>query len=310
MKNEPLLTIGVPTYNRPQKVRELLDHLSAGLEAGRFKLLLIDDGDNPQTCEAAAKFLAHPGFAYLKNETNMGYARSFCRLLEQCPTKYLMVTSDDDLVELGNLDRIEAILRDARPDFACPTYMLEGQIYRGVTADRPILPAEYILCSGHAPGLIYHAEAFRPLLPVLLGRLDQKKSDVYCYPQVLCAIAALLQRRPALYIGLASAFDNECLPSDLTDSGGGHYWDYDSRLQQFAAFDEFIANFPTQHESTRTEMLRAHRANFIHRLIYAWSQYDPPAEARFERLMIRNQISKMMPQKLKELVKSTLGRSA
>ncbi|QGM44927.1 glycosyltransferase family 2 protein [Methylocystis heyeri] len=310
MRNEPLLTIGIPSYNRPKKLEELLDQLSAGLEAERFNVLLVDDGDNPQTLAVAAKFMERPGFSYLKNETNIGYARSFCRLIQQCPSEYLLATGDDDLVETANLERIEAVLQEKRPDFACPIYLLGGQIYRGVSVDRTILPAEYILCSGHAPGLVYRAEAFRPLLPVLHKRVEQRKSDAFCYPQVLCAIAALLQERQAVFLGVASAYDNESLPSDLTDSGGGRYWDYESRLQQFAAFDEFIANFPAAHESARAEMLRAHRSNFIHRVIFAWSQNDPASEARFERLMIRNQIARKMPRKLKELVKMALRSNA
>jgi glycosyltransferase involved in cell wall biosynthesis len=304
MRNASPLTIGIPTYNRPKKVEELLDHLSAGLEAQRFNVLLVDDGDNPETLAVARKYMDRPGFTYLKNETNLGYARSFLRLIEECPSEYLLVTGDDDLVETRSLKIIEAALKDKQLDFVCPIYLLGGKIYRGVSDDRTITPAEYILCSAHAPGLIYRAEAFRPLFPMLHKRLDERKSDAICYPQVLCAIAALLQRRPAIFLGVASAFDNESLPSDLTDSDGGRYWDYESRLQQFAAFDEFIAKFPTEHESTRTEMLRSHRSNFIHRVMYAWSQNDPVSEARFERLMIRNQIARVTPRRVKDLVKS------
>jgi glycosyltransferase involved in cell wall biosynthesis len=310
MRSEPILTIGIPTYKRPYKLLELLEHLSPELNSKKIDVLLIDDGDDPATATNAARFAGHSGFIHLKNETNMGYTWTFCRLLEECQTEYLLVTADDDLIETGNIEKFERILRKNRPDFACPIYTLKGEIYRGVLANRSIAPTEYIACSGHAPGIIYRVEAFRPLVPLIYKRLEERKSDAVCYPQVLCAIATLLQARAAIFIGLVSAFDNGNLPSELNDTNGKQYSHYESRLQQFAAFDEFIANFPTDYESIREEMLRAHRAGFIQRVIYAWKQIDPSSEAAFERQMIWNYLSRRAPRKSKDMLKLALGRTS
>ena len=309
MRSKPLLTIGIPTYKRPYKVLELLEHLSPALNNGQCDVLLIDDGDDPATATNVARFVGQSGFTYLKNKSNIGYTRTFCRMIEECQTEYLLMTADDDLIETKNLDILGQILKESQPDFACPIYALNGQVYRGVLADRSIAPTEYISCSGHAPGIIYRIEAFIPLLPIIYKRLQEQKSDAICYPQVLCAIATLLQARPAVFIGLVSAFDNGNLPSDLTDTGGKQYWDYGSRLQQFAAFDEFITNFTTKHESIREEMLRAHRATFIHRVIYAWKKIDPSASAAFERQIIRNYLTRAAPRQLKDMLRLALGRT-
>jgi glycosyltransferase involved in cell wall biosynthesis len=303
MSSKRFLTIGIPTYNRPYKLLELLEHLSSGLCSEQFDVLLIDDGDNPATARSAARFVTHPGFIHLRNGTRMGYAWTFCRLFEECHTEYLLVTADDDLIETENLGKLERILQESQPDFACPIYTVSGEIYRGVLANRPIAPAEYIACSGHAPGTIYRVGAFKPLLPTIYKRLVERKSDAVCYPQVLCAIATLLQKRAAIFIGLVSAFDNGNLPNDLTDSNGKQYWEYESRLQQFAAFDEFIVNFPTDCESIRAEMLRAHRVSFIHRLIHSWSQIDPLSQGAFERQVVRNYLARLAPPKLKHILK-------
>ena len=61
MKSKPLLTIGIPTYKRPYKVLELLEHLSPALNNGQCDVLLIDDGDDPATATNVARFWANPG---------------------------------------------------------------------------------------------------------------------------------------------------------------------------------------------------------------------------------------------------------
>ena len=42
MNQQPLLTLGIPTYDRPQKVRESLADMSLWLESWQFDVLLID----------------------------------------------------------------------------------------------------------------------------------------------------------------------------------------------------------------------------------------------------------------------------
>jgi hypothetical protein len=154
------------------------------------------------------------------------------------------------------------------------------------------------------PGLVYWIDAVRPLLPMLFARLGKARADAVCYPQVLVAAGLLLTDEKALFIDCVSAFDNGNLDSDIVDSRGFGYWDYPSRLQQFAAFDEFIATFPIAHSAVREEMLQAHCADFINRVIYAWSQMDAKAVTAFERRMIRNHCAKLIPRDIKSALKA------
>ncbi len=288
MSDQCILTIGIPTYNRPEKVQESLDHMSTALNGRQINVLLVDDGHNPATSEIASHYAGCSGFTFLRNGANLGYARTFCRLFENCETDYLLVLSDDDLLAVENVDRIQEFLATERPAFASPMYRLGDTIYRGEPTTRAVKAKEYISCSGHASGLIYRVDNVRHLLPTLAKRLDEARADAVCYPQTLVVIAILLGNAKAVYIDCVSAFENGNLPSDLADSNGFAYWDYPSRLQQFAAFDEFIVNFPTVLSDFRDEMLRTHRAGFIHRVIYAWGQMDINAVLNFERQTMKN----------------------
>ena len=134
MNQRPLLTLGIPTYDRPQKVRELLADMSAPLKSRQFDVLVIDDGHNPATREAAHEHVGHPGFVYLRNDANLGYAGTFCRLIETCQTEYIMALADDDLLATENIGCIEAVLTKERPAFASPNYRLGSAVYRGFAA--------------------------------------------------------------------------------------------------------------------------------------------------------------------------------
>jgi hypothetical protein len=94
------------------------------------------------------------------------------------------------------------------------------------------------------------------------------------------------------------------LPSDLTDSRGAVYWDYSFRLKQFAAFDEFIGSFPATNLALRDEMLRAHRADFIHRVTYEWGEIDRGALDTFERKVTRNYCVGKIPKSVRSVIRS------
>jgi glycosyltransferase involved in cell wall biosynthesis len=290
MQSKSILTIGIPTYNRPQKLLESLEHLSRAAIFSRMPVLVIDDGSEPATVENVAEFTGNPNFVYRKNEFNRGYPRTLFRLFEECETEYLLVTADDDLISVEDIGALEKRLLDERPDFASTIYLLGGKPYRGAKFTRPIAPSEYIDCSGHAPGLVYRVAAFKAMIPQIMSRLEQGKADAACYPQVLFAIATLLEQRKAIWVDVVGAFENGNLPSGLADVDGGKYWDYASRLRQFAAFDDFIASYPTDNKEIREEMLRTHRKNFIHRIMYAWRMTDPASFSDFENQLMKNRV--------------------
>lgn len=308
MHDESILTIGILTYNRPRKLHDLMEGLSRARGLSRMPVLVIDDGSEPATAAVAAEFAGNPNVVYAKNETNVGFPRSLLRLLELCQTEYMLLAADDDLVETENLQTICDLIRGEKPDLLSPIYSNGGVMYRGARETRLITPSEYIKCSGHASGLIFRVSAFKALAPQIMIRLRDGKADAICYPQVLFAIATLLDQRKALYINVVSAFDNGNMTSGVLDANRTNYWEYSSRLRQFAAFYEFISDYATNNEEVRGVLLRAHREEFVHRVIYAWMLTDRAAHARFERRIIRNYVRRRVAKCMPEMLKKSFRR--
>lgn len=308
MQKSRVLTIGVLTYNRPGKLQELLEQLRRADVFSRFPVLVVDDGAEQATAAVAARFQDEPSFIFRRNESNRGYPRSLIRLVEECPTEYVLHVADDDLVGVDNLQALQEILAKETPDFACPMYLWHGAVFRGSASSRSIAPSEYFDCSAHASGLVYRTEAFKANIPRIAARLQSGKADATLFPQTIFAIATLLDGRKGIYANLISAFENDNSPlSFVTDSAGRHYWEYASQVQQFAAFDEFIETYPSKSNDDQRQMLSAHRSHYPHRLLCAWRELDPRAFADFERQLIwdhtKRTVGACLPRALKEVLR-------
>jgi len=94
---QPILTIAIPTYNRPEKikiqVRLLLPQLS-----DKVNLIIYDNcSDIPVETLFESNELSH--FHLVRNRVNVGADANIARCFENCTTKWLWTLSDDDLVK-------------------------------------------------------------------------------------------------------------------------------------------------------------------------------------------------------------------
>lgn len=96
MEKNPLVSIGLPTFNRAHCIRRCLDSLMAQTYP-HFELIISDDGSTDETqaiCEAYVK--KDSRIRYIKQEKNKGLIGNFYFVLSQATGDYFGWAVDDD----------------------------------------------------------------------------------------------------------------------------------------------------------------------------------------------------------------------
>ena len=90
------VTIGIPTYNRANLLRESIR--SALLQSyGDFRLLICDNASEDDTQEVVRSF-EDSRIEYVRSETNIGMIGNFNRVIDLADTDAVVLLSDDDVL--------------------------------------------------------------------------------------------------------------------------------------------------------------------------------------------------------------------
>lgn len=102
--NSKILTIVIPTYNRPERIKEQLNSLIPQL-TDSVSLIIID---NHSTIPVSSLFEYHSysSINIIRNSINIGGAANIARCFEVCETEWLWTLSDDDIVEIDAVEKI------------------------------------------------------------------------------------------------------------------------------------------------------------------------------------------------------------
>ena len=116
MKNQPLLSITIPTWNRAECLAEGLARLQnqiTDIEDDELEIFISDNGSDDNTKEVVESFmrLGLP-ITYNRNEKNMGCDYNFLKCAENAHGKYIVIMGDDDYFKPGALRLILDILKE------------------------------------------------------------------------------------------------------------------------------------------------------------------------------------------------------
>ncbi len=106
--NETILTVAIPTYNRPEAIRTQVMTLLPQLNE-RVRLVVYDNCSFPNI-EELFNDKELQRFFLVKNKVNVGGDANIARCFENCETKWLWTLSDDDFVKPDSIEYILNIL--------------------------------------------------------------------------------------------------------------------------------------------------------------------------------------------------------
>lgn len=253
-----ILTIGIPTYRRNHTLIHLLDQLNVLSKIHEFNVLIIDDGGIPnyELIEHVNQYDTH--FKIVSNEGNLGYAKTFVKILELTNSKYLIMLEDDGEINVNEFSRMIDYLYKSDFVFATTPFNIKNDelnqseyIRIGFKLNLKIW--EFKLAAGHAPGLIYNTNYFKSSVTKLKEFNIENSSYFNFYPQLILYILTYATsevknldfRFLNMEIAKVGKYEE---PSGLLDSSGNKYFHPKSRLIQLIELlhfvDELYSKYP------------------------------------------------------------------
>jgi hypothetical protein len=108
---EPLVSIGIPTYERADTLQRTLASALAQTH-GRLEVVISDNASRDGTEELCRTMAARdPRVRYLRQERNRGPTENFNALFAACDGNYVMMLADDDWIDPGYVAKCLAELR-------------------------------------------------------------------------------------------------------------------------------------------------------------------------------------------------------
>lgn len=106
--NKPVLSICIPTFNREEYLRRLLDSLLPQVEAtqGMVSVVVTDNASTDGTGEMCRPYAESGALSYFRNNENMGGEYNVIRAFELGSADYVWVLGDDEVVYPGALVNI------------------------------------------------------------------------------------------------------------------------------------------------------------------------------------------------------------
>lgn len=104
----PLITVGIPTYNRSTYLQQAIASVQSQAYAN-YEILVIDNASTDDTPEVMSRLLEQdPRIRYIRNELNLGMAGNWLRITKYAAAPYLKFLMDDDLLKPGCLEAFSA----------------------------------------------------------------------------------------------------------------------------------------------------------------------------------------------------------
>ncbi len=138
---DPLLSIAIPSFNRPTALGECLQSLEVeldGLPPGVVEICITDDvSTDPDTMEVAADFAERCRYASVRRHgANLGLERNILAACEPCRGEYVLIMGNDDKFVPGAMDIVLDDLRRSSPS----VYLFERQRIQADGSPHPPVP--------------------------------------------------------------------------------------------------------------------------------------------------------------------------
>lgn len=192
----PLLSIAIPSFNRPDRLQVCLASIESEIESaddGEIEICITDDASiDPETMDVALEFCRHrPEATLRRNPSNLGLERNLIAACQPCRGDYVLILGNDDGIVPGAL---RTILDDLRA-IGAPVHLYEkGRI----ALDGAPLPA----IAGSSPAELAPGEGFLFASVQDAARRQGYLSTFGFISQIMFRRQPFLAVDPAPYLGL------------------------------------------------------------------------------------------------------------
>ena len=211
--NNKILSICIPTYNRPEELRRLLESVMPQMDE-RVEFVIGDDGDELVTGKVLADF---PGadIIYFKNQKRLGFDANLIAVTARATGEYVWWCGDDDVIAPGAIKRVlSMLLQRYKLDFIWSNYYAfpnEKELTRNLGPSHLFRDSNEVLEKIGSPlaymsSIIFRKELILPYLSsnnsyiigtgfanlaLVLWILSKAKANYYLHePNIICYLSS------------------------------------------------------------------------------------------------------------------------
>lgn len=122
--NDPNRSLGIciPTYKRPDQLRQCVLSIIAAAEPYDVPVYILDDSTDDTNTEALLELRnRYPHIVYRKNERNLGIDRNIVASVDACECDYAWIMGEDDRMKPDAV-RVALAALETSPAFVCANY--------------------------------------------------------------------------------------------------------------------------------------------------------------------------------------------
>ena len=263
------LSICIPTYNRADSVKELVQQIIDFNLKDMIDLIVIDDASNDKTYEKLLEFSDGQDVRILKNEKNLSQSGTFLRCFKECRTEYLLVMFDDEFLFKEGVLELMPLLDQLNADFISTQWDRFGSIDRPCKSTQKISIVDIDKYCSHAPGLVYRKSIYEQVEPYMTKRFNEKCLTTFFYPQYTLLLLAKLCKlklyaTPILGGGLREAWYRSGLVDPERGEGYQSLTNIVYRyLSRQKIYKDLLEEFPSSKNKRALELLiHNHKISF------------------------------------------------
>ncbi|HVY76625.1 MAG TPA: glycosyltransferase family 2 protein, partial [Puia sp.] len=122
MTDQPLISICIPAYQRPDKLKHLLDSIQAQ-SYRHFEVIITDDSPGNEVCEMVRQHGLGSSIRYFRNSKPLGTPENWNESIRKAAGEWIKLMHDDDWFTTSNaLERFALALRSGGASFYFSAY--------------------------------------------------------------------------------------------------------------------------------------------------------------------------------------------
>ncbi|SFE80557.1 Glycosyl transferase family 2 [Paenibacillus algorifonticola] len=183
-----LLSICIPSFNRGSRAYDNIKHLMGTYYDEEIEFIISNNGTENETMDFYAKIgqLDDARLKYFAFDKNQGFAINCSKVIDMAEGKFVLLVSDEDLVNLDVLDQIMNMLNKSTETIALmrtSSTTQSRQLDNTAAAGEPAL-LKYMLTSNYMSGIIYNNEILKKHKGTEFVKENLDNSVCYWYPHM------------------------------------------------------------------------------------------------------------------------------
>lgn len=247
-----LLSICIPSYNRGHRAYENVLHCLSSEFDEEIEVVLSNNGTSNDTKECYDKIeqIEDSRLVYFSFEDNKGVALNICKVTELASGKFILLLSDEDLIDLINLKSLLSILREEKEELGIVRVCSDiqgGGAYIGYAKPGIDALRKFMLSSNYLSGNIYSKMHLLEHGLIDFIRNNLENETCLYYPHMIWEIK-LCEHVDVLGLNLVLINEGKAEKSELNSASIGeivqnkipYYGTFEGRIEQHNGFFNII----------------------------------------------------------------------